>query len=90
MTEPRHCEVFKSKNKNSAYAKLDFKSSAQNGVLPNSVAEKPARSALNEEQEQVVIEHINPGLSISAIAREFSITRQTISRAKAKSTISED
>lgn len=42
-------------------------------------------SALNEEQKQVVIERINLGLSISAIAREFSTTRQTILRVKAGS-----
>ena len=41
--------------------------------------------ALNEEQKQVVIERINLGLSISAIAREFSTTRQTILRVKAGS-----
>ena len=42
-------------------------------------------SALNEEQKQVVIERINLGLSICAIAREFSTTRQTILRVKAGS-----
>jgi len=42
-------------------------------------------SALNEEQKQVVIERIKLGLSISAIAREFSSTRQTILRVKAGS-----
>ncbi|WP_075336872.1 recombinase family protein [Yersinia enterocolitica] len=42
-------------------------------------------SALNEEQKQVVIERINLGLSISAIAREFNTTRQTILRVKAGS-----
>lgn len=42
-------------------------------------------SALNEQQKQVVIERINLGLSISAIAREFSTTRQTILRVKAGS-----
>ena len=42
-------------------------------------------SALNEEQKQVVIERINLGLSISAIAREFSTPRQTILRVKAGS-----
>ncbi|ARM25717.1 TPA: recombinase family protein [Klebsiella pneumoniae] len=45
-------------------------------------------SALNEEQKQVVIERINLGLSISAIAREFSTTRQTILRVKARSKLS--
>lgn len=45
-------------------------------------------SALNEEQKQVVIERINLGLSISAIAREFSTTRQTILRVKAGSKLS--
>ncbi|QGX90778.1 recombinase family protein [Tatumella sp. TA1] len=45
-------------------------------------------SALNEEQKQVVIERINLGLSISAIAREFSTTQQTILRVKARSKLS--
>lgn len=40
-------------------------------------------SALNEEQKTTVIERINAGISISAIAREFNTTRQTILRVKA-------
>ena len=39
---------------------------------------------LNEEQKQVVFERIKSGVSISAIAREFKTSRQTILRAKAK------
>ena len=38
---------------------------------------------LNEEQQQAVLERIKAGSSISAIAREFSTTRQTILRVKA-------
>ncbi len=40
-------------------------------------------SVLNEEQKTTVIARINSGLSISAIAREFNTTRQTILRVKA-------
>lgn len=40
-------------------------------------------SALNEEQKTAVIARINSGISISAIAREFNTTRQTILRVKA-------
>ncbi|ELO3176454.1 recombinase family protein [Escherichia coli] len=39
-------------------------------------------SALNEEQQLTVIARIDAGVSISAIAREFSTTRQTILRVK--------
>lgn len=39
-------------------------------------------SALNEEQQLTVIARINAGVSISAIAREFNTTRQTILRVK--------
>ncbi|HIB0463727.1 TPA: helix-turn-helix domain-containing protein, partial [Escherichia coli] len=39
---------------------------------------------LNEEQKQAVFERIKSGVSISAIAREFKTSRQTILRAKAK------
>ncbi|EIU7559069.1 MULTISPECIES: recombinase family protein [Providencia] len=39
---------------------------------------------LNEEQKQKVLERIESGASISAIAREFSTTRQTILRVKAR------
>ena len=40
-------------------------------------------STLNEEQQLTVIARINAGVSISAIAREFNTTRQTILRVKA-------
>jgi len=40
-------------------------------------------SALNEEQQLTVVARINAGVSISAIAREFNTTRQTILRVKA-------
>lgn len=39
---------------------------------------------LNEEQKNTVIERIRAGVSISAIAREFDTTRQTILRVKEK------
>ena len=39
---------------------------------------------LNEEQTQKVLERIKSGASISAIAREFRTTRQTILRIRAK------
>ncbi|ENY6786371.1 MULTISPECIES: recombinase family protein [Providencia] len=39
---------------------------------------------LSDEQKQAVIERIQNGASISAIAREFDTTRQTILRVKAK------
>ena len=42
------------------------------------------QTQLNEEQKQVVFERIKSGVSISAIAREFKTSRQTILRAKAK------
>ncbi|MBK4381674.1 recombinase family protein, partial [Enterobacter hormaechei] len=38
---------------------------------------------LSEEQKQTVTERLNAGISISAIAREFNTTRQTILRVKA-------
>ncbi|ENM3023502.1 recombinase family protein [Salmonella enterica] len=38
---------------------------------------------LNEEQQLTVVVRINAGISISAIAREFNTTRQTILRIKA-------
>lgn len=41
-------------------------------------------SVLNEEQKTTVIARINAGISISAIAREFNTTRQTILRLKAE------
>ncbi|EKA0629091.1 Hin recombinase [Escherichia coli] len=37
---------------------------------------------LNEEQKQKVLERIKSGASISAIAREFRTTRQTILRVR--------
>ncbi len=40
--------------------------------------------SLNEKQQLAVIERINTGFSISAIAREFKTTRQTILRVKEK------
>lgn len=39
--------------------------------------------ALDEEQKKTVLERIKSGASISAIAREFSTTRQTILRVRA-------
>lgn len=39
--------------------------------------------ALNEEQQQAVIIRLKAGDSISAVARQFSTTRQTIHRIKA-------
>ncbi|HDR2511076.1 TPA: Hin recombinase, partial [Enterobacter roggenkampii] len=38
---------------------------------------------LSEQQKQAVAERIDAGISISAIAREFNTTRQTILRVKA-------
>ncbi|MBB6117946.1 putative DNA-invertase from lambdoid prophage Rac [Rahnella inusitata] len=43
-------------------------------------------SALNEQQKQAVMERINTGTSISAVAREFNTTRQTILRIRAAKT----
>ena len=40
-------------------------------------------SVLTKEQQLMVIAQINSGISISAIAREFNTTRQTILRVKA-------
>jgi putative DNA-invertase from lambdoid prophage Rac len=40
-------------------------------------------SALDEEQQLTVISRIEAGITISAIAREFNTTRQTILRVKA-------
>lgn len=40
-------------------------------------------SVLNDEQKTIVVARINSGISISAIAREFNTTRQTILRVKA-------
>ncbi|MCX9044687.1 recombinase family protein [Citrobacter portucalensis] len=41
-------------------------------------------SVLSEEQQSTVITRINAGISISAIAREFNTSRQTILRVKTK------
>lgn len=41
-------------------------------------------SSLNGEQQQVVLERINAGASISAIAREFGTSRQTVIRLRDK------
>ena len=43
-------------------------------------------SALNEEQRLVVLEHLKERLTISAVARKFHTTRQTVLRVKASST----
>lgn len=43
-------------------------------------------SALNEQQQQAVMARINTGTSISAVAREFNTTRQTILRIRAAKT----
>lgn len=39
---------------------------------------------LSEEQKKIVTERLNAGVSVSAVAREFNTTRQTILRVKAK------
>ncbi|SCC69490.1 helix-turn-helix domain-containing protein, partial [Kosakonia oryziphila] len=36
--------------------------------------------ALNQEQRQAALEHLKAGASISAVAREFGTSRQTIMR----------
>jgi putative DNA-invertase from lambdoid prophage Rac len=41
-------------------------------------------SSLNGEQQQVVLERLNAGTSISAIAREFGTSRQTVIRLRDK------
>lgn len=40
-------------------------------------------SALNDEQKKSVLERLSTGMSVSAVAREFRTTRQTILRVKA-------
>lgn len=40
-------------------------------------------SALNDEQKKKVLERLSMGITVSAVAREFSTTRQTILRLKA-------
>ncbi|MEG6138973.1 recombinase family protein [Enterobacter kobei] len=40
-------------------------------------------SALNDEQMKSVLERLSMGMTVSAVAREFSTTRQTILRLKA-------
>ncbi|EQA1624943.1 recombinase family protein [Enterobacter asburiae] len=42
-------------------------------------------SALNDEQKKSVLERLSMGMTVSAVAREFSTTRQTILRVKAAS-----
>nr|WP_249213363.1 MULTISPECIES: helix-turn-helix domain-containing protein [unclassified Tatumella] len=39
-----------------------------------------ASPALNQEKRQAALEHLKAGASISAIAREFGTSRQTIMR----------
>lgn len=43
-------------------------------------------SALNEEQRLAVLEYLKEGLTISAVARKFNTTRQTVMRVKVAST----
>ncbi|STI09815.1 resolvase [Escherichia coli] len=50
--------------------------------MQENVSGRPA--ILNEEQKQKVLERIKSGASISAIAREFRTTRQTILRFRSK------
>lgn len=45
-------------------------------------------SALNEEQRLAMIVRLKAGESISAVARQFSTTRQTILRVKAAASMS--
>lgn len=40
-------------------------------------------STLNEEQQRAVIDRLNAGTTISAVAREFNTSRQTIIRVRA-------
>lgn len=40
-------------------------------------------STLNEEQQRVVIDRLKAGTTISAVAREFNTSRQTIIRVRA-------
>ncbi len=42
-------------------------------------------SALNDEQKQSALALLRKGISVSAVAREFNTTRQTILRVKAGS-----
>ncbi|AYB68461.1 TPA: Hin recombinase [Klebsiella pneumoniae] len=39
-------------------------------------------SSLNEEQQRAVIDRLNAGTTISAVAREFNTSRQTIIRVR--------
>lgn len=41
-------------------------------------------SSLNEEQQKVMLERLNAGASISAVAREFGTSRQTVIRLRDK------
>lgn len=45
-------------------------------------------SALNDEQKKSVLERLSMGMTVSAVAREFSTTRQTILRVKAACSVS--
>lgn len=40
-------------------------------------------SALNDDQKKLVLERLSAGMTVSAVAREFYTTRQTILRVKA-------
>ncbi|ADU72933.1 recombinase family protein [Pantoea sp. At-9b] len=40
-------------------------------------------SVLNDDQKQLVLERLSTGVTVSAVAREFNTTRQTILRVKA-------
>ncbi|HBR1537005.1 TPA: Hin recombinase [Klebsiella pneumoniae] len=40
-------------------------------------------STFNEEQQRAVIDRLNAGTTISAVAREFNTSRQTIIRVRA-------
>ncbi|HCP9940360.1 TPA: recombinase family protein [Escherichia coli] len=41
-------------------------------------------SALNEEQKQLALDRLSAGINVSAVAREFNTTRQTILRVKVR------
>ncbi|HCQ7773704.1 TPA: Hin recombinase [Enterobacter kobei] len=50
------------------------------GYVPFS---KRPPSTFNEEQQRAVIDRLNAGTTISAVAREFNTSRQTIIRVRA-------
>jgi putative DNA-invertase from lambdoid prophage Rac len=56
----------------------------QSGIIQAKAAGKRfgRRPSLNAEQQAVVLEKLNAGVSIAEIAREFKTTRQTIMRVK--------